>query len=305
MTVDDFSIYGISASILFSIVSLGIALFAVYFTYKQAKISNSQFELELKKVEKPSIIEKIQTKINPLQDELVKEINASDNKELAWIVTNDLYYFPLIFPIPAKKKFHKNFPNNFHTPDLRRDSRLRDLINEIGINIQKRYEIYTKIDDTLRRFTDYIDQSHFDQRISDLLDNTGFKIADPVESFKAMGKISVSVVELNTITKEKAGDILKSLIISTLFKPLEREDPCLIWIGEGGFSTKLYNKISQHLINDPIPQSAEIKQSIENDLVSLKNLDDKILKDIGKLKEIYQEIYRLKESDLNPPQGMI
>lgn len=109
MTVDDFSIFGISASILLSIISLGIALFAVYFTYTQVKISHNQFKLELKKVEKSIIIEKIQTKINPLQSELEREIKAIDDKELTWIVITDIYYRPLIFPISKLKNFMKSF----------------------------------------------------------------------------------------------------------------------------------------------------------------------------------------------------
>jgi len=305
MTVDDFSIYGISASILFSLASLAIALLAVYYTSKSTKISHNQYELAQKMVEKPRILEIIQTIINPIQHDLEREIKAIDNKELAWIVTNDLYYFPLIFPIPNKKNFHENFPNNFHIPDICRDSRLKELIKEIGINAQKRYAIYQKIDDTLHRFTDDIDQSHFDQRISDLLEDMGFRTSDPFESFILTGNLSIDIFEINHITKYNAGIIIKSLIISTLFKSLDKDDPRLIWIGEGDFPTKLYSKISQHLINDPILHSDEIKQSIEGDLSSLRILDNKTLTDIRKLKEIYQEIYSLKESDLNPPQGVI
>jgi hypothetical protein len=306
MTVDDFSIFGISASILISIVSAVIALIAVYFTYTQAKISNDQFDLELKKIEKPIIIEKIQTKINPLQKDLEKEITAIDNKDLAWIVTNDLYYVPLIFPIPDKKEFHKSFPNNFHTPDLQRDSRLQELIKKIGMNVQKRYEIYTKIEDTLHRFTDEIDRSHFDKRVADLLIDTGYEIAiqaqkstEPLDRFNT----PEGYVETKKITKEKTGIIIKSLIIPTLFNPLKTDDPRVTWIGEGELPTKLFSKIFQHLKNDPIPQCTEIKRSIETDLASLRDLDNKILNDIEKLKEIYQAIYAIKECDLNPSQG--
>ncbi|MDP2797392.1 MAG: hypothetical protein Q8N94_07785 [Methanoregula sp.] len=290
-----------------SIVSAVIALIAVYFTYNQAKISNNQFELELKKIEKPIIIEKIQTKINPLQNELKTEIKAINDKELAWIVTNDLYYLPLIFPIPDNKNFHKSFPDNFHIPDIQRDSRLQELIKEIGMNVQKRYDIYAKTEDTLHRFTDEIDQSHFDKRVVDLLINTGYEIEiQEQKSTKPLGRFETpeDYVENKKITKEKTGIIIKSLIISTLFKSLKKDDPRLIWIGEGEIPTKLFSKISQHLLNDPIPQCTEIKQSIEDDLASLSDLDNKILKDIENLKEIYQAIYAIKECDLNPSQGI-
>lgn len=304
MSVDDFSIYGVPVSILIALVSTGIALLAVYYTSKSAKISHNQFELAQKMVEKPRILELIQTIINPIKLDLESEIKAIDNKELTWIVTTDIYYRPLIFPISNLRKFYKDFLHSFHAADLQRDSRLQDIIKGFGINIQKRYDIYQKINDTLQQFTDNINQSHFDQRIADLLEGTDHKISPPLESLKVMGNLSVSVRELNTITKEEVSNIIKSLIELTLLKSLEKNDPRLKWLGEENLTIKLCDNISQHLINDPVPHYDEIKQSIERDLVSLRDLDNNILTDIGKLKQIYQEIYMFKESELNPPQVM-
>jgi hypothetical protein len=297
-----------------TIANIGVAIgtgILAYFTYKSVKASETQVEISKKMVDGPLILENIQTIINPLQSELKNEIEAIESKELAWIIPNEdgnLYSRPLIFPISKLKFFYENFLDLFYTPGLRRDSRLQVLIDAIGSGIQERIVIFKKIDEVLYRFADDLDQSHFDKRVDDLLDSTDFKIIIQLPESTGLpedlGRVSRSVLESNTITKTKAGNIIKSLIISTLFKPLEKNDLRLVWTGDFGLTTKLYGKISQHLINDPVPHSAEIKRSIESDLASLESLDKRILVSITMLKVIYQEIYSFKGSNLNTPQGI-
>jgi hypothetical protein len=309
MTVDDFSIYGISASIIISIVSAGIALFAVYFTFKQAKISHNQFELELKKIEKPRVVENIQTSLNTLQQELDIELNAINKDNLVWVFPNErnnYYMSPLIFPLSQLKFFYDNFLSIFQGPDIQRHPEISTLIKSIAVNLKKRHEIYQNIDLNVQQLINEIEQSHFNERIGNLFSKIShFSILPQLQE---CGKSDILLHDLNTnsdYTKDLVDMFVKSMMISTLFKPLTKDDSRISCLGFSVITSEIYDKIPEFLKNDPIPHSEEIKNSIENLLDSLKTLDENILEDIGRIKKIYREIYTLKESEINQPQGFI
>ncbi|WP_321507078.1 hypothetical protein [uncultured Methanoregula sp.] len=312
MAVEDFLIFGIPASLLISLASALIAILAIYYANKSTKISHDQYILAQKLIERPRVLENIQTLINPLILELENEISSIDNKDLAWIDPNEvgnLYARPLIFPISQSKIFFRRFQDIFYTPDLLRDPRLSILVDSAIEGIQERCSLYQELENSLNQFTNEIEGSHFDNRIADLLIDTDYRITalqpEPVRMSENLGSISIGVLERNTITRSRVNSLIKSLIISTLFKPLEENDLRLIWVGETDLSTRLYGKILSHTISDPIPTSDETRQFVENTLASLRGLNVTTLITLESLKRVYREIYSYKESELNPPQGMI
>ena len=308
MTVDDFSIYGISASILFSLASIAIALFAVYFTYKQAKISHNQFELELKKVEKPRVVENIQNTLNSIENELTQELRTINGKDLFWVIPNEynnFYMGSLVFPLSRLKFFYDNFLSIFQGPDIKRNVEIATRIHSISLNLKKRFEIYQKIDQKLRMLITEIEESHYTQRREDLLAKTDrFKIIS--ESSENGGPLFFFQDHIGNyrLSEDNVDNILKSMLVSTIFKPLKK-DELRLGLGFSTFTGEIYDKIPDILAKDPIPKSEKIKKSIEELLHSLKTLDENILGDIKYVKEIYREIYTLKESELNPPQGLL
>lgn len=308
MTVDDFSIYGISASILISILSAGTALFAVYFTFKQVKISNNQFELELKKIEKPRVVENIQNTINSIEQELNLELKAINNNDVFWVVPNErnnYYMGPLVFPLSQLKFFSDNLMSIFQESDLKRSQEISIMIPRISINLKKRHEIYENIDQKMQTLLKEIEESHYQKRREILFAKLNrHRMTFDVGEDGDLEPMFHNIIDMNTLTEDVVDPILKSMMISTLFKPLEKEDFRLGGLGYSNLTGELYDKIPEFLNSDPVPSSDEIIKSIKSLLNSLKILDENMLRDIKRIKEIYQEIYALKESELNPPQGL-
>jgi hypothetical protein len=308
MTLDDFSIYGISVSILISIVSAGTALIAVYFTFKQAKISHNQFELELKKVEKPRVVENIRNTINSIEQELNLELKAINNIDVFWVAPNErnnYYMGPLVFPLSQLKFFHDNFLSNFLASDIQRSREISTMIPAISTNLKKRHEIYHNVDQQLQNLLKEIEESHYEKRREILFAKLNrFRMTVEVDDKGDLEPFFHDIIETNTLTEEVVDPILKSMIISTLFKPLKKEDFRLGGLGFSTLTKELYDKIPEFLKSDPVPNSDHIIKSIKSLLDSLKILDENMLRDIKRIKDIYREIYSLKESELNPPQGL-
>lgn len=308
MTVEDFSIYGISISILISLASIAIALLAVYFTYKQAKISHNQFELELKKVEKPRVIENIQNTINSIEQELNLELRAINNIDVFWVVPNErnnFYMGPLVFPLSQLKFFYDNFLSVFTDSDIQRSQEISTMIHKISINLKKRHEIYQNVDKSLQTLVKEIEESHFDKRRDALLAKLNqSRVTFEINDNRDLEAFYHNIIDKNNLTDEIVDPILKCMMISTLFKPIKKDDFRLGGLGFSTFTGELYDKIPEFLNSDPVPNSDDILRLIKSLLDSLKILDENILGDIKRIKDIYREIYSLKESELNPPQGL-
>ena len=308
MAIEDFSIYGISASILISLAGTAIALFAVYFTYKQTKVSYNQFELELKKIEKPRVVENIQNTINSIEHELNLELKAIDNIDVFWIVQNEqnnYYIGPLVFPLSRLKFFYDNFLSIFQDSDIQRSREISTMIPAISTNLKKRHEIYQNIDQKLQNLLKEIESSHYDKRREMLFASlNSYRLISEKNENGDIELFFYDIVDNNRISKEVIDPILKSMMISTLFKPLKREDFRLGGLGFSTLTKELFENMPELLKNDPVPNSDDILTSIKSLLDTMKILDENMLRDIKRIKDIYREIYSLKESELNPPQGL-
>ena len=78
------------------------------------------------------------------------------------------------------------------------------------------------------------------------------------------------VIDKNRFTEDVVDNILKSMIISTIFKPLQKGEIRFGCLPIQTLVQELYDKIPEFLVKDPIPQSDEIKASILGLLSSLK-----------------------------------
>jgi hypothetical protein len=282
MSIDDFSIYGISASLFFSLVSLVISILAVYFSFRQAKISRDQFELELRKVEKPRILEKIQSELNGIKNELEQELHAIKKKNLVWFQGNEqnnIYLAPIVFPISKMKNFHSGFQQLFTGPEATPIEDFTQKISRIDENLEKRCEIYKSIDRKLFFLEKNIKQNDNEARITKILLKLGTFSIKPDTKDKKIFVISKND-EFKSISKIKLSDIINSMIISTIFKRLKKDEFRLGCLGYGELVSELFPHIANSILDQPVPESEIIKKHILSNLATLKIIDESILIDI-------------------------
>lgn len=304
--MDEIGFFGVSIT---TIASLGVAIgtgLLAYFTYKSVKASQEQLEISRISIEKPRVVENIQNTLNAIQSELASELTAIDNNDLVWDVPNEIqkiYGIPLVFPLSALKDFYSNFSSIFQGPDIQKNSYILFLIHTIDFNLKKRHEFYQAINEILQDLVKEIEKSHYNKRRDDLLANiTRFQILQEMNEKGETKLFFNDIIGNSKISEENVDNILKSMIISTLFKPLEKNEFRLNCLGFGEFSGLFYNKIPEFLNKDPIPDSEKAIGLIKEYLFFLKTRDANILGDIKQLKNIYRSIYRLKESELNSPE---
>lgn len=311
MAVDDFSIYGIPASLFFSLVSLGISFLAVYFSFRQAKISHDQFELELRKVEKPRVLEKIQNALNGIKNEMEQELYAIKKKEMVWVIENEqnnIYVAPLVFPISKMKNFNSGFQKLFTGPEATPTEDFTQKISRIDQNLKKRHAIYKSIDRKLYFMEKYIKQNENEARIKKiLLKLRTFSIERDVNNEKNLIIYKTDEnrkIKVNTIPKIKLQDIINSMIISAIFKRLKKNEFRLGCLGYSDLVNELFPQIANSIFDQPLPESEIIKKQILSNLTNLKELDESILTDIISMKEIYGKKYILTDAELDPYQGI-
>jgi len=305
MTLDDFSIYGISASLLISLISIAIALFAVYFTYKQAKISHNQFELELKKVENPRILEILHNPLNTILHEMDIELRAIGEADLLWFVGNErnnFYVAPLVFPISPKKEFSVGFRQMFTGPEYIPTEKFSQIIWRVDDNLKRRYDDYRSIDKVLSNLEGNIRQDGIDQRVNALLSKLEtLKLEQNSDYYDIVFRIDpLEDVKQETISKKQLDDIIVSMVISTLFKPLKIDEIRLGCLGYGYLTAELFPHIENSILELPVPDAAAYKKRVLTHLASLKGIDESIRMDIDAMKEIYREKYILTEAELDP-----
>jgi hypothetical protein len=312
MAIDDFSIYGISASLIISVVSLGIAIYAVYLTYTQSKLSHDQFQLELRKLEKPRILEKIQNALNSIQNEMEIELGTIRKMEMVWFIGNEqnnLCLTPLVFPICKMKKFYTGFQKLFPGPENIPTEQFSETIRSVDNNLKDRHEKYKQIDLDLQRLGNLIRQAEIDQRITAIVSkqNTFFLVpsSESPESWDIYKYDEIVPFRENAITKNELEVIVTSMIISTIFKPLKKDELRLGCLSYGFLIDVFFPHIEQSIHEKPIPESEEIKKRVLKNLSSLKAIDESILKDIISMKDVYRDRYILTDAELDPYQGMV
>jgi hypothetical protein len=311
MAIDDFSMYGISASLIISLVSLAIAIYAVYLTYTQSKITHDQFQLELRKIEKPRILEKIQNALNNIQNEMENELGAIRGMQMVRFIGNEqnnLCLAPLVFPICAKRQFYIGFQKLFQGPENIPTERFSETIRSIDENLKERHDKYKLIDLDLQRLDSIIRRSEIDQRITAIVSKQSTLYLKPEgdshDSYEIYRCDEIRAIRENAITKNKFEDIVTSMIISTIFKPMKKDELRLGCLGYGFLVDELFPHIEKSIYEKPIPESDEIKKRVLKNLSSLKAIDESILKDIISMKDAYRDRYILTDAELDPYQGM-
>ena len=307
--MDEFSILGISLSTIANLlVALGTILLA-YYTYKSVRASEEQVKLTRNTIEKPRILEKIQNVLNGIGNEMELELRAIKESDLIWLIgseQNNLYTAPLVFPISSKKEFNIGFRKLFTGPEYIPAERFSQIIGRVDENLKKRLDTYRLIDQELSRLEGNIRKDGIDQRINTLLSKLEiFSIKLNVGDSPVTYTIYRNNAKENTIAKAQLYDIIVSMVISTLFKPLKKAELRLGCLGYGFLTDELFPHIAESIQNQPIPEADEIKERILSYLAFLKNIDESIFTDINSMKEVYRQKYILTDTELDPYQGMV
>lgn len=308
MTIDDFPIQGISVSILISLASIAIAVIAVYYTCKQAKISHNQFELELKKVEKPRILEIIHNPLNTILHEMENELREIGETDLLWFIgseRNDLYSASLVFPISSKKGFHVGFHQLFIGPENIPSKKFSQIIGRVDEKLNKRYDIYRLIDQELSHIEEIIRREGLDQRINSLaLKAENFSLKQNADkTYTIFNSDERGLTKRGTIPKKELDNIIVSMTISTLFKPLKIDEIRLGCLGYGSLTAELFPYIENSILVIPVPDADSVKKRVISHLADLKGIDENILADIDAMRKIYQKKYILTDAEMDPYKG--
>ena len=301
--------FGIGIS---TIANLGVAIgtgLLAYFTYKSVKTSEEQVKLTRNTIEKPRILEKIHHALNTIQNEMGGELRAIGETDLVWLIgseRNNLYTAPLVFPISPKKEFNVGFRQLFTGPEYIPTEQFSQIIGRVGENLNKRYDTYRLIDQELSRLERNIRQNGLDQRINELLSKLEIFKLEPNagDSYTIFQITELEDIKYSTISKKQLYDIIVSMVISTLFKPLKKDELRLGCLGYVFLTGELFPHIENSILDLPVPDADSVKKRVLLHLASLKGIDDSILADINAMKEIYREKYILTEAELDPYKGM-
>jgi hypothetical protein len=307
--VDEFSILGISLSTIANLlVALGTILLA-YYTYKSVKASEEQVKLAKNTIEKPRILEKIHNVLNGIGNEMDLELRAIQQSDLIWLIGSEhsnIYVVPLVFPISPKKDFNIGFRRLFTGPEYITAEQFSNIIEKVDENLKKRLDTYRLIDQELFRLEGNIRQDGIDQRINTLLSKLEiFTVKLNVGDSPVAYTIYRNNAKENTISKAQLYDIIVSMVISTLFKPLKKDELRLGCLGYGFLTDELFPYIAESIQNQPITEAGVIKERVLSYLANMKGIDERILADINSMMEVYREKYILTDTELNPYQGMV
>jgi hypothetical protein len=301
--------FGIGIS---TIANLGVAIgtgLLAYYTYKSVKTSEEQVKLARNSIEKPRILEKIHNALNSIKNEMDVELGAIDDTDLVWLTgseRNNLYTVPLVFPISPKKEFNVGFRQLFTGPEYIPTEQFSQIIGRVDENLNNRYDTYRLIDQELSRLEGNIRRDGLDQRINSLLLKLKFFRLKPNadDSYSIIQIDDLDVIKRGTIPKKQLYDIIVSIVISTLFKPLKKDELRLGCLGYVFLTGELFPHIENSILDLPVPDADSVKKRVLSHLASLKGIDENILADINSMKEIYREKYILTEAELDPYKGM-
>jgi hypothetical protein len=162
------------------------------------------------------------------------------------------------------------------------------------------------IDQELSRLEGNIRKDGIDQRINTLLSKLEiFSVKLNVGDSPVTYTIYRNNAKENTIAKAQLYDIIVSMVISTLFKPLKKSELRLGCLGYGFLTDELFPHIAESIQNQPILEADAIKERVLSYLANMKGIDERILADINSMKEVYRQKYILTDTELDPYQGMV
>jgi hypothetical protein len=301
-------IVGIGISTIANIgVALGTGLLA-YYTYKSVKASEEQVKLARNTIEKPRILEKIHTVLNGIGNEVEQEQRTITQSDLIWLIgseQNNIYLAPLVFPISPKKDFNIGFRRLFTGPEYIPAEQFSQIIERVDENLKKRLDSYRLIDQELSRLEGNIRQDRIDHRIDMLLSKLKINsLRLDISVSPEIYSIYANNAKEAAISKAQLYDIIVSMVISTLFKPLKKDELRLGCLGYGFLIYELFPHIAGSIQDQPIPDADAIKERILLHMETLKGLDEYILTDVNSMKEVYRQKYILTEKEMDPFQGM-
>lgn len=299
-----------------TIANLGVAVgtgLLAYYTYKSVKASEEQVVLARNSIEKPRILEKIHNTLNGIKNEMKIELRAIQQTDMVWLIgseQNNIYLAPLVFPISPKKEFNLEFYSLFTGPEALTTNQVIQSIKRIDENLRKRHEIYRFIDREFFRLENNIRTTEFDTRAGELLRDTNYhyKKSDgdaPDDTYDFFCWDELLEERVGSIRKSHLYDIIVSLMISGIFKPLKKDEFRLGCLGFGFLVQELFPHVEKLLQEKPVPESDKIKQKIQSYLANLTAIDECILADINSMKEAYRKKYILTDAELDPYQGML
>jgi hypothetical protein len=298
-----------------TIANLGVAIgtgLLAYYTYKSVKASEEQVILARNSIEKPRILEKIHNTLNGIKNEMEIELRAIQQTDMVWLIgseQNNIYLAPLVFPISPKKEFNLEFHSLFTGPEALTTNQVFESIKRIDENLKKRHDRYRLIDQEFSRLESNIRTTEFDLRVKELLKKTKFRKKNPYsptpdDLYEFIYWDELTEIQVGSIQKRRLYDIIVSLMISGIFKPLKKDEFRLGCLGFGFLTQELFLHIEKSLQEKPVPESDTIKQKIQSHLTNLNEIDEKILADINTMKEAYRKKYILTDAELDPYQGM-
>jgi len=314
--VDEISIFGISLSlgtIANLLVALATFLLAFFtwrlgrFTLKHVKTSERQIELLQKEKESRQALEQIRI-LNPIQDDLTREIEILNNYGLLWgdfAEAGTSHLGPLIFPVVyEEKKFYDDFKHHFFCQPLISNNKIPQFIDQIDQNLRERRPIYLLLSSEVQDLVDEIEKnyrSYFEELISEASHfsstTSTIEISDKGGNSRANFMYSLS-----QIPAEKLINLMKSMIISQLFNPVSLGDYRIWGLGYSKVMPNLIPYIQGLLERIPVQKIFEIKFAIDKNLEKLKNIDENSLENIKNIKLSYRDTYTFTENDIDPPE---
>jgi hypothetical protein len=288
-------------------VALGTVLLA-YFTYKSVKASEEQVKLARNTIEKPRILEKIRETLNGIKSEMVLDLRTIQTMDIIWcdgIQQENIRGMPLSFPYPQKNDYHLGIRRIFSGPEFIPTDQFSQSIDRIDKNLKQRHDTYLKINSELSRLENIIKTDGFDKRVEHLLSKaTTLSLKQrndaPPESYTIFRNNS----QEGTIPKIQFHNIITSMLIETVLKPLDQNDYRVACLGYGPLTKELLPHLNESIRNQPIQEADTIKRRLLELLEILKKLDESIIADIELMKGVYREKYTLTEKELDPYRGM-
>lgn len=297
-----------STSGIIAILSFCMSVCAVYYTYRQSKTTASQHQLELKKVEKPRILEKI-NELNEIRNELEQEQWVIDQADILWFNRNpqrDNSSVPLIFPISPKKDFHIPFHQTFTGPECLNTLDFPQILERIDKNLGKRSKLYQSMGNELSLLASSIKQNGLSHRLEYLLSKlTKYRMVSDGYAMEPAYTIYEADQQLCSLTYSNLSEIVTSLLISTIIKPLEKDESRQGTLGYIDLTNEFIPYLSDSLKDQPVPNSGSIKDNILRQLEILKDVDRQIVIDIDSIKNEYEIRYTLTKDELDPNRGAL
>jgi hypothetical protein len=282
-------------------VAFGTILLA-YFTYRSVKASEQQVEIARKSIEKPRILENINDIIENVQSDVAGDINCIQKNELVWFVSNERNFYytcSLVFPISKLKRFFTDFHELVSGPGWDANTQLTNLSISTGTYLSQRYDIYSQINERLISLVKEV-RAYLEKNRAIFIRSLDSIHLEENPGQQGFGVRIKSGEKIADISSNEVNIILESLIISSLFKPLQKNDQRMGFLGFQFFSDDLFSKIPIILKENPIPQSDGIVFSITEFLQSLLIIDERIIANIEETRRILRDEYILTEKELNP-----